>query len=435
MVEKTKKLETQKQQQSWIVLGVAALLLLGFFAYQYINSTKKHDWRYSLEEESKEPYGTFVVKEILAQSFAKDSLVSLEEKIGESLPESPEGNSNFVFIGEALLLDSSDVERLTDFVDNGNVAFISSQSIPDILMDGIYGEPCDSFFWVDYGVYYDTAVITNFVHPDLRAEKDFTFPYVDQQLVENTYWEKVDEIVFCAEENFPIVISQSPDSIVDMIKIPYGEGAFYLQTSTIAFTNFYLTKVKGQQYAERAFSHLREGTIYWDDFSNVPVAVGRRNNWDSYNPLQSKDGPLDYILSQPSLAWAWYLLVALGLLYLLFRAKRRQRTIPVLAPNRNTSLEFISTIGRLHFTGNNHRRIALQKIELIESFIRSKYRLSAEKADEDFNRDLSIAAEIDESIIKKMMLISTNIKSSKFTSDKTLIELHKLTDYFYKNCR
>lgn len=424
-------METKKTQQSWIVLGAAALLLLGFFVYQYSNSLKQHDWRFNLEDESKEPYGTFVIKEVLA----KDSLINLDKKVGESLPEETDGQSNFVFIGEALLLDSSDIESLLDFVDAGNVAFISSQSIPDLLMEEIYGIPCDSLFWVDYGVYYDTAIITNFVHPDLRAEADFIFPYVKDQQVKNTYWEKVDEIVFCAAENQPIIISQSPDSIVDMIKLPYGEGAFYLQTSPMAFTNYQLTKKQGRDYVEKAFSHLNDGTIYWDDFSNVPVAVGRRNNWDSYNPFQSKAGPLDYILSQPPLAWAWYLLVALGVLYLLFRAKRRQRTIPVLAPNRNTSLEFISTIGRLHFTGNNHRRIALQKMDLMESFIRSKYRLSAEKSDKDFTKDLSIAAEIDESIIKKMFLLSTNIKSSTLTTDKTLIELHKLTDYFYKNCR
>jgi len=148
-----------------------------------------------------------------------------------------------------------------------------------------------------------------------------------------------------------------------------------------------------------------------------------------------REGPLDYILSQPPLAWAWYLLLSLGVLYLLFRAKRRQRMIPVLAQNRNTSLEFIATIGRLHFTGKNHRRIALQQMELLESFIRSKYKISTQDKTATFIKTLSSIAEIDEALLTKMFLIQTNIKSSKFTTDKTLIELHKLEDYFYKNCR
>ena len=109
--------------------------------------------------------------------------------------------------------------------------------------------------------------------------------------------------------------------------------------------------------------------------------------------------------------------------------------IPVLAPNQNTSLAFIATIGRLHFTGKNHRRIALQQMDLLENFIRSKYRLSTQDKTAQFIKNLSHTSEIEETLIAKMFLIQKNIKSSTFTTDKTLIELHKLTDYFYKNCR
>ncbi len=428
-------MKSEKQNQGWIILGGIALLLLGFFVYQNSN-TKQHDWKMDFETESKKPYGTFVIKEIVEKSVATDSFITLDKKIAKSLPDNPTTNSSFVFIGEALLLDSSDVEQLLAFVDNGNTAFISSLTIPDLLMDEVFLPPCDTLYWEDYTVYYDTAVITNFVHSDLQATNAFSFPYVKDQVIYNTYWQQLPPHIFCTEENYPVVISQSPDSsIVDMALFPYGKGAFYLQTSPIAFTNLYQTKKHGQAYTEKIISHLQTETIYWDAFSNVPAAIGRNKNWASHDPLTPKDGPLDYILSQPPLAWAWYLLLSLGLLYLLFRAKRRQRMIPVLAPNQNTSLAFIATIGRLHFTGKNHRRIALQQMDLLENFIRSKYRLSTQDKTAQFIKNLSHTSEIEETLIAKMFLIQKNIKSSTFTTDKTLIELHKLTDYFYKNCR
>ncbi|MFK7979211.1 MAG: hypothetical protein AB8G86_04470 [Saprospiraceae bacterium] len=428
-------METKKQNQGWLILGGIALLLLVFFIYQNYTD-KQHDWKMDFEEESQEPYGTFVIKEILEQVVAKDSFIVLDKKIAEDLPNNPDKPSSFVFIGEALLLDSSDVEQLLDFVDNGNTAFISSLTIPDLLMDEVFLPPCDTLYWEDYSVYYDTAVITNFVHPDLQDSTNFVFPYVKNQLILNNYWQQLPPYVFCTEENYPTIISQSPDStVVDMALFPYGAGAFYLQTSPIAFTNLYQTKKQGQVYSEKVITHLQTETIYWDEFSNVPVAIGRNKNWANNDPLTPKEGPLDYILSQPPLAWAWYLLLSLGLLYLLFRAKRRQRMIPVLAQNKNTSLAFISTIGRLHFTGKNHRRIALQQMDLLERFIRAKYKLSAQDKTEAFIKDLSRITEIEETLLAKMFLIHKNIKSSKFTTDKTLIELHKLTDYFYKNCR
>ena len=427
-------METKKQNQGWLILGGIALLLLGFFIYQNYTD-KQHDWKMNFEEASKEPYGTFVIKEILKQVVAKDSFIVLDKKIAKSLPITPDKPSSFVFIGEALLLDSSDVKQLLAFVDNGHTAFISSLTIPDLLMDEVFLPPCDTLYWEDYSVYYDTAVMTNFVHPDLQDATNFVFPYVKNQLILNNYWQQLPPHIFCTEENYPVVISQSSDSIVDMALFPYGDGAFYLQTSPIAFTNLYQTKKNGQTYTEKVITHLQTATIYWDEFSNVPAAIGRNKNWANNDPLTPKEGPLDYMLSQPPLAWAWYLLLSLGLLYLLFRAKRRQRMIPILAQNRNTSLEFISTIGRLHFTGKNHRRIALQQMDLLERFIRAKYKLSAQDKTEAFIKNLSRIAEIEETLLAKMFLIHKNIKSSTFTTDKTLIELHKLTDYFYKNCR
>ena len=89
----------------------------------------------------------------------------------------------------------------------------------------------------------------------------------------------------------------------------------------------------------------------------------------------------------------------------------------------------------MHLKGNNHRRIALQKMDLVLAFIRNKYKLSFTETNEQFVEELSIASEIDKALLQKMFLLYTNIKSSEFTTNKTLVELHKLTDYFYKNSR
>ena len=142
------------------------------------------------------------------------------------------------------------------------------------------------------------------------------------------------------------------DEFSNFARIKYGKGQLLLHTTPIAFSNFHLLREQNVEYAGRVFSHLVEGPIYWDNYSNVSLALARRmNDLAYYNPYKTfnDEGPLQYILSQPALAWTWYLGLTLALLYLLFRAKRKQRVIPVLEPNHNTSLEFISTIGRLVF--------------------------------------------------------------------------------------
>lgn len=416
-------------------LTILALLLIILFFYWYFNNDRL-DWRMSLNSESKEPYGTLIVKNFLKEYYGPSNFSLLEEKISDSLIPDTTGNSNFVFIGEAMLLDTADVNTLLDFVATGNTAFISSVTIPDLLMDEVYFNPfCDTLYWEDYFSYYDTALVINFTHPNLKEQEDFVFHYIQDFKIEDYYWQSFAPHTLCRSRNHPSIISQGTDTNVYMAKYLYGQGAFFLQSTPITFTNYYLTKEAGKRYTSKAFSHLKDGIVYWDNFSNVPAAIARNKNWANHNPLMPREGPLDYILSQPPLAWAWYLLLLLAMLYLLFRAKRRQRIIPVLERNRNTSLAFISTIGRLYYAKQNHRKIALQKMDSLQFFIRSKYRLNTIEKTTDFVDKLSAISEIEQSVIKKIFLIYTNIRSSTFVSDKTLIELHKLIHHFYKNCK
>ena len=125
----------------------------------------------------------------------------------------------------------------------------------------------------------------------------------------------------------------------------------------------------------------------------------------------------------------------MALLYMIFGARRRQRIIPVLEPNTNTSLEFISTIGRLYFIQNNHRKLALQKVKLFQAFIRQRYHIQSARADDDFFNKLALRSEVNIDLIRKIYLLSGNINNSSIVSENTLIELHQLMDRFYKNCK
>ena len=228
------------------------------------------------------------------------------------------------------------------------------------------------------------------------------------------------------------------DSLPIFARVAYGDGYFYLHTIPLVFTNIQLLDEEGLEYANRTFSHLQAGPIYWDDYSRVSEWMGRRRNERQYYSASrqlSTESPLQYILGQPPLAWGWYLLLSLGLLYLLFRAKRKQRIIPVLEPNTNTSLEFLSTIGRLYFMQNNHKQLALQQMKLWQSYLRERYLLQTRDMDSAFVEKLAHKSEISKEVINKILLLYRNISSSTFVSENTLIDFHRLLDNFYKNSK
>jgi hypothetical protein len=49
--------------------------------------------------------------------------------------------------------------------------------------------------------------------------------------------------------------------------------------------------------------------------------------------------PMRFILNNPPLRYAWYLLLLGLLIFVLFNAKRKQRIVPVIEPLKNTSLD------------------------------------------------------------------------------------------------
>ncbi len=425
-----------KDKRPVIIFGIAFVLLLLVFLL-IKGSGPNFNWTEDYREKSKEPYGTFVVHGLLDKYFPAHELKDIGSSVEKELPtEEGTEKANYVFVGEGLYMDTSDVDQLLAFVEKGNNALIASKSIPYDLMFYVYYEECNDYFWDDYVHIQDSMGRFNMLHDSLKSEMDIDFRFIKKGKADSYKWHYIDSVYFCEEDYSFIRLGTVNGDKVNFAKIKYGEGYFYFHTNPIAFSNIQLLDEVGLEYASKVFSHLDEGPIYWDTYSRVRESVSRRrNSMRELNPERelSGEGPLDYILDQPSLTWAWYLLLACGFLYLLFRAKRSQRIIPVIEGNQNTSLEFISTIGSLYFLQNDHKKLSIQKMKLFLGHVRNRYSITTKEINEEFVKKLSIKSEVPEKVINKILEFYQNIKGSTFISDKTLIDFHQALEMFYKN--
>lgn len=412
------------------------MLSLIVLAFLFRSEDKRTNWKETYDEQSKDPYGTYIVLELLKSYFPEKDLILIKDSLSNILPLTFAEQINYVFIGEALHFDSLDIEHILQVVANGGNAFISSRTIPDDLMYYIYDGYCDGSSWYDYEEVNDSSAQLSVLHPNLNKDSsNFTYRFYRRDLRPNYRWQYIYKSYFCEDEFGLTAIGFMKDSLSNFAKIAYGNGVIYLHTTPLAFTNIQLLEEAHLQYANKVFSHLTPGIIYWDRYNRASEFVGKRRNAqppDSSPRRITSKGPLQYILEQPPLAWAWYLLLFSALLYLIFRAKRRQRVIPVLEKNRNTSLEFLATIGQLYFLQNNHRKLALQKMKYFGNFIRDRYMMNF---NEDSLERIATKSEIDEEWIQKILLVYKNIENSAFVSENTLKEFHQLIDYFYKNCK
>lgn len=392
-----------------VLLSILGVLLLGAGVYYYYRTlTPRFDWNDSwskkaYKETNSHPYGTQVMHRLMKNYFPEHKTVDVVKNVARELPGNETGTpASYVFIGEAMYLDSLSTARLLDFVKRGNTALISSKTIPFDLMFHLYYNECNENGWDDYAMFDDQNVALSLRQPKLPLDSVQCY-YARQNQTRDYNWHYIEDWFFCND------LPQQPlgyiNDYVNFAEFPVGNGRFLLHTTPIAFSNFSLLRPEMRAYAEGVLSYLSPGDIYWDALSRVPEAVARRrNNRDGISRTLEEEHPLSFILQQPALAWAWYLLVGMAGIWLFFRGKRRQQIIPVLAKNENSSYQFISTIANLHFRERNFRGLSQQNMRLFLAKVRERYGLvipmdsstGSLRVEGDFVQRLSMMSEVPE---------------------------------------
>lgn len=420
-----------KNRSRNIIVFVSLAALLTFLIIRF-GSQPEYSWAENYEVTNKGPYGTSVIKELLEDFIPGEKLILLEDSIRQLADYEQDSAANYLFIGASQYIDSLEAELLFDFVDQGNNAYLISRSLPEDLAYYLYSYDCNDYQeWEGYDVWQDTMVEMNLGHQALAQEENTPFLYEYKGRKRNYDWQYIPNDFICDVPFGFVRLGTFNGNYSNFVRVPYGRGHFYLHTNPMAFTNISLLEADRLAYVSSVFSHFQKGPIYWDEASKLS---GYLPNPRSNRSLSEKT-PFDFILSQPALAWAWYLVLVMTLCYLLFRTKRRQRIIPVLEKNRNTSLEFLQTMSNLYFLQNDHRKIALHKMRLFLAFIRERYYLSTQDLDAPFVEQLGLKSEIPKKEIDAILLLYKNIKSSSFVSEKILVDFHKKIERFYKNCK
>ncbi len=417
-----------------IYIAILGLVIAFLSVISFVWQKNQLNWRETFNEVKKNPYDTYVIAKLL-ESYADDKGMALLKE-GMKPLNFDTSEANYVFIGQGMLWDTLGINTLLSFVARGNRAFISSKTIPNFLMNSVLDSFCNYQRWYDYASVNDTSVVLDLVHPELKMKDTFECYKIVGRAEKLIYeWAYFEPNFFCQNDFSLLPLGTLNGELFNFARLDYGAGAFYLHTTPIAFSNFHLLNKQGVAYAEKVFAHLADAPIYWDVSSQTSEQIARRLNEPSYQPQNrslSAKGPMQYVLSQPSLAWAWYLTLALSLLYLLFRAKREQKIIPVLAEKKNTSLAFVTTIGRLYFLRQQHKELILKKMQLFLSDVRTTYQLPTQELDEAFAEKLSLRAKVPVEIIVRLIRKYQRIKNADQIEEIDLIEFQRLLSHFQK---
>lgn len=397
------------QRKYYFILG--AILALYFLMQAGGDDSGQINWLESFSRDDKIPYGTYVLYQELDQLFPDATVHETRNTIYETLTDWEKyemyfGGTTYLFINDDFDADPSDITELFSYVEMGNHAFIAARFFPEDFTDSLGFETgVASLGWVS-----EDSVASRYLNPHLPDAKGFDFQKTN--LVDH----------FTLIDTFRTeVLAHNNQGEANLIRVPWGDGAFYLCSAPIILTNYHLLHPENQRFVSLALSHLpAENDLIWDEYYKFKNLLRR----------QYTSSPLQYIYSQPALKYAFWLIIASVMLYVIFEIKRTQRIVPIVKPLPNSTLEFTETVGELYYQSKNHKNIAEKRIKIFLEHIRSHYFLKTDTFDDAFIRSLAGKSGVAEPEVAALFRSIVSIQRMSVIEENELIELSHRIDSF-----
>lgn len=380
-----------------------------------INKNRLPDLRESYDYKDTKPFGTYAARKVLETSFPNTKVTTTNRAFSKTYEEVSDTNSVYFSVSRNLYMNEEDAQAMLDFVYEGNTLFLSAANFDTVLLSKLMCEQVKADALFDYiGMNYLSTKTT--LDPQV-AEKGNRFEY---------YYKPFANHFSSIRANYSKVISYNQAEKPNGFILFWGKGRLIIHCDPRAFSNYFLLKNNNFIYLQQILGLMRGSPdkIYWDDFYNTQNV--RRKDKSDFSTLSE-------LMKYPPLAIAFWIFIALLALYVLFNSKRRQRIIPVVKPNENSSIAFTETIARLYLQHHDNKNIAEKMITYFNEYIRKNYFLNVNTSSSDFISVLSRKSGVSFEDTKKLFEYINEMNARDYINDQQLLTLNNYIQHFFKN--
>lgn len=361
------------------------------------------------------PFGGKAAHDILQNAYPNKEIELVKKDFNENYQWNFDSSSLYFSISNFYYVNNEDAESLLDFVYKGNTAFIASDYIDTVLLNKIYCKQSTDFeTMINGGAVRNTSVKYG---ESLQHYKDttsyFYYPF-------NNYFSRING-------TYARIVGYNDSDSANYIVFFWGRGRLFLHAEPHAFSNYFLLTRDNYRYMEALMQLMPANVenIYWDNVHNMqPYRTSTGNG--------SKGSSLNEIMKYPAFARAFWILLALLLLYIFFNSKRRQRIIPVTKPVINNSVEFAEAIAGLYLTKKDNKLIAEKMITYFNEHMRSKYFITMTPADQGYADMLSRKTGVSPEVTNKLTVAIQKVPGAATVTDGELLILNGLIEHFFK---
>ena len=385
----------------YILILLATVVAFVLFEYY---KPKPIDWSPTYQNDDKIPFGTKAIFDLLPSLMRQRAVESTRLPPYNLLTETKlPARSNYIAVCEAFNAGALDTRELLRYVARGNTVFLSAYSFSDTLSQAL-GFKAD----VKNPLQADSTLRSNFVLPALVRRGGYNFRHDDGRNF---------LIVKKPKANITVLARNARNEAI-FLKVPHGRGTFFIHNLPLALTNYYLLQPASDDYMVKALSMLPAQPTFWDEFQKQ----GRFS--------EEEQSLLRYIRKQPALNWAYLIGLWSLIVYVFFAGKRTQRIIPVVQIPKNTSLDFVQTVGRMYFQGANHDNLARKKVLYFLADLRERYGLNTGQLDTDFTETLARKSGVPLDQVQKLVKMFGEAQTAYSLSEFDLLRLNAAIEQF-----
>ncbi|KFF21239.1 hypothetical protein [Chryseobacterium sp. JM1] len=341
-------------KKTFKIYAVIFIVVMVILALLEVNKKERISWRKNFNIEEKSPFGLFVFNNE-AKDLFKNNLRKIEEAPYDYYSRNKKGAHNIVVIEKEL--DKQSWKKILDQVSEGSDAMILISRVPKDISDTIGYHSADiSFAEENVLKLTDREYQNDFIKLD-KFPSGRGFSYIKPKV-----------------EVLGKTVEKDNSDQANFIKVSFGKGTIYVHSEPLFLTNYYLLKPGSIKYAQDVFSYLQDRETIW--FVENDTKVSRFF--------------MRFVLSNPALKYAWWVLLGGLVLFIFFNAKRKQRIVPVVEPLKNTSLDFVKSIGNLYLQEGDFHDMMAKKGQYFLNKVRMDFLIDTQNLDEEFAKKLHL---------------------------------------------
>ncbi|MCX8525147.1 hypothetical protein OF897_14600 [Chryseobacterium formosus] len=336
------------------IYAVIFIIIMVILALLEVSKKEVTDWRKNFDVNEKSPFGLFVFNKEIKDLF-KNNFTKIDVTPYDYYSEKNKKPHNILVVESEV--DQESWNKILDEVSKGSDAMIIATRIPKNISDsiGFYNSKI-SFEEQNVLKLTDKKYQNDFIELDkFPSGRGFSYIKPNVQVLGKT-------------------VEKNNEDQANFIKATFGKGNIYVHCEPLFLTNYYLLKSGNVKYAQSIFSYLGDKETIWFVESNT----------------KESSSLLRFILANPALKYAWWVFLGGIVLFIFFNVKRKQRIVPIIEPLKNTSADFVKSIGNLYLQEGDFHDMMAKKAQYFLNKVRLDLLIDTQNLDEEFSKKLQL---------------------------------------------